>query len=86
MTSERDQNIVRLATEHPAEISNQAIGDRYGITSERVRQIIAAAGKHKPRKLGAVFTCQKPKCSRQFRGNKRYGGEKARYCHQHRRQ
>jgi DNA-binding Lrp family transcriptional regulator len=83
--NQRDREIVRLAIENPNEITNRELGERYGISGERVRQIVKAAGQHKPRILGAVYECKKPKCKRRFRGVRDYSGHKAILCHLHRR-
>ena len=83
--TQRDGEIVRLAIENPNEITNRELGERYGISGERVRQIISDSGEHKPRKLGALYDCKKAKCKRKFRGTRSYSGHKARYCNKHRR-
>jgi hypothetical protein len=85
LTDEQKQQIIDLAKGNAHDVSNAQIGKHFGISGERVRQIVAASGQHKPRKLGAVYECKKPKCKRRFRGTRQYGGGKARYCHKHRR-
>lgn len=83
--NQRNGEIVRLATENPNEVTNRELGERYGISGERVRQIVANSGEHKPRKLGALHDCQKAKCKRKFRGTRSYSGHKAKFCNKHRR-
>lgn len=84
ITEQQKIDIIRLATSNAHDVSNAQIGKHFGISGERVRQIVAASGQHKPRKLGAVYECKKPKCNRRFRGTRNYSGHKARYCHKHR--
>jgi hypothetical protein len=83
--NQRDREIVRLAIENAHDISNAEIGKPFGVSGERVRQIVKAAGLVKARKLGAEHECQKPKCKRRFRGVRDYAGHKAILCHLHRR-
>jgi len=83
--NQRDREIVRLAIENAHDISNAEIGKPFGVSGERVRQIVMAAGLVKARKLGAEHECQKPKCKRRFRGVRDYSGHKAILCHLHRR-
>jgi len=84
LTDEQKQQIIDLAKGNAHDISNAEIGELYGISAERVRQILAAAGEVKPRKQGTIYECKKPKCKRRFRGTKRYSGHKAKYCNAHR--
>ena len=80
ITEQQKIDIIRLATSNAHDVSNAQIGKHFGISGERVRQIVAASGQHKPRKLGAVYECKKPKCKRRFRGTRQYGGGEGRYC------
>lgn len=85
ITTEQQNEIVRLAAANAQDMSNAEIGSLYGVSSERIRQIIASHGIVKARKLGREHECQKPGCRRRFRGVKDYAGHKAVYCHKHRR-
>jgi hypothetical protein len=85
LTLDQQNEIVRLATENAEDITNQQIAYQYGVSAERIRQIVKAHGAHKPRKLGQLHDCQAKRCKRKFRGTKSYSGHKARYCTKHRR-
>jgi len=85
LTDEQKQQIIDLAKGNAHDISNAEIGQHFGISGERIRQILAAAGHTKPRKQGTIYECKKPKCKRRFRGTKRYSGHKSRFCQKHRR-
>lgn len=85
ITPAQQEDIVQFATENAEDVSYREIADQYGVSAERIRQIVAEYGAHKPRKLGRLYECQKADCSSQFRGTKKYSGHKARYCNQHRR-
>ena len=76
--------IVQTAAANASDMSNAEIGNRFGVSHERIRQILKAHGKHKPRKLGTQHSCKKPGCPRKFRGTSRYSGHKARFCPRHR--
>ena len=71
--------IVQIAATGALELSLPEIGEQFGVSGERVRQVLEAHAIKKHRKLGALFQCKS--CSNQFRGTQKYGGEKARYCH-----
>ena len=85
LTETQQREIIRLAIENAHDMSNAEIGKPFGVSGERVRQIVMAAGLVKARKLGVEHQCQMAKCKRRFRGVRDYAGHKAILCHLHRR-
>jgi hypothetical protein len=84
MTSPRNTEIVRFAKANAYDMTNGEIGDRYGVTAERIRAILKRNGGWKKPKKSALYACQKPDCKRQFRGVENYSGSKAIFCSKHR--
>ena len=78
LTSKQLADIVRVAADDALDISLPEIGAKFGVSGERVRQVLEAHGITKARKLGKLYQCKT--CTNQFRGTKRFSGEKARYC------
>tara|TARA_R110000751_G_scaffold195566_2_gene300967 strand:+ start:1238 stop:1510 length:273 start_codon:yes stop_codon:yes gene_type:complete len=83
MTSPRNTEIVRYAKANAYDMTNGEIGERYGVTAERIRAILKRNGYKKPKKA-SLYACQKPGCQRLFRGVGKYSGEKAVFCSKHR--
>jgi hypothetical protein len=79
----RNEEILRYAKANAYDMTNADIGDRYGVTAERIRAILKRAGYVKPKKA-SLYACQKPKCNRSFRGVGTYSGSKAIFCSKHR--
>ena len=80
LTTKQLADIVQTAAAGEFELSLPEIGAQFGVSGERVRQVLEAHGITKARKLGALFQCKA--CSNQFRGTQKYGGHKAKFCNE----
>ena len=82
LTSEQQAEIVRLAADNAHDMSLREIGAKFGVSKQRVNQILNAHGIKKEYKRGKVKVCKK--CGDPFRGDIFYSGANARYCPKHR--
>ena len=85
VTSQRDAELVALASEHGREWTLGALGELFGITGERVRQILWRHGVHKDK-------TQYPLHRRKYHACRKCGaiylypeGGSVRFCQRHRR-
>lgn len=79
LSSKQLADIVAVAVDNALNLSLPEIGARFGVSGERVRQVLEAHGITKSRKLGKLYQCKT--CTNRFRGTRAYSGHKAVYCH-----
>lgn len=78
LSSKQLSDIVNVAVDNALDLSLPEIGAQFGISGERVRQILDKRNITKKRKLGQEYQCKK--CPNQFRGTRAYSGHKAVMC------
>jgi hypothetical protein len=76
----RNQQLIDAASRS---VSNKQLGEQFGISAERVRQVLASHGVKKPKKATSR-ECKRVRCKKIVVGTKQYGGANLLYCTKHR--